>query len=238
MPCPLPLHRPSRRPRARAPGRDTTGLLAGALAIGLLSACSDAGRVTAPEELTAPTGSPAASATVSCDLAMRTTEGKYLVRTSSVSYPETLGDPAGPMARFGYRGWKSGLTAPVRLVTCMIPDNDAARAYFSNLFRAKVIDRPALSQLTRLLNMTEREAWRTRPIPVRGRRDPGMYTVDALDGGAPIAGVGGAMRLLGSECDPALVDLVPPECEGWTPAPPSGGTGGPPPEPPAPPTED
>jgi len=229
--------------RRRKDSRIKLGALT-AVAVGLavtLTACSDNAplptgpRAPATAKSQVTTGSGAQSDPLSklanipgaCVVATRTSDGRYVRHSVSLSLPKNIASSNAAIARFGYRGWANGVVLPVALALCNVPDVPAAHSYFDKQFGAKPMNSAQLKSFARSAGVSGAEGWTAATGPHVEGTEPPAYLIDGLASESPAltrssTGDVGVM-LMPVPCDPN----TDPSCSG-------GGDGDVPEDPPDP----
>lgn len=166
-----------------------------------------------------------------CLVAARAPDGRYPSRPAAVSLPAGLISPGGRTARFAYRGWAAGVSEPVLLAVCTIPEALGAREYFARLFGSRVMSAVALRTFAQSTGVPGADEWGPAASPHAMRGAEAVYMTDGLAKQFPrmrAASRGGADLMDGGAatmqvCDPTAIQPEP-GCE--QPPPSDGGGGG------------
>lgn len=153
-----------------------------------------------------------------CLLASRSASGQYRARAVAMAVPSDASDPSGALVEFAYRGWSTGVSDPVRLATCAVPDTPAARAYFAAAFGGTRLAFAEVQQLAIRVGVPGAATWTPRDVPPQLRLSRASYVVDgsvaaagspgaAAASTAPLATTTVSTMLVGDPpyCDPSAL---------------------------------
>jgi hypothetical protein len=140
-----------------------------------------------------------------CVVATRTSDGRYVSHSVSLSLPKNIASADAAIVRFGYRGWANGVVLPVAFALCKAPDVPAARSYFDKQFGGKPMTSAQLQSFARSVGVSGAEAWTAATGPHVEGTEPPAYLIDGLASKSPAitrSSTGDVGVMLIPVCDP------------------------------------